>query len=295
MISVKECPVCSGTNFIKKLTCKDYTKSKEIFKIVSCETCGFTFTNPRPSDQKIGDYYKSEMYISHTNESAGFFNWMYQTIRIYTTKSKVRLLKSIKKEGVHLDVGCGTGEFLNACKKSGYKTEGIEPSVIARNQARENYNLSVSEKTDLSQYSDLKFDTISMWHVLEHVANLNETINHCKRILKPGGKIFIAVPNHECWDANYYKEYWAAWDVPIHFWHFSKATIKLIFKKHQLRIIKKKPMIFDSYYVSLLSEEFMTGNKNFVKGFIIGLISNLFGVFTKKGHSSMIYVFEKEK
>jgi len=103
------------------------------------------------------------------------------------------------------------------------------------------------------------------------------------------------VPNHECWDANYYKEYWAAWDVPIHFWHFSKATIKLIFKKHQFRIIKKKPMIFDSYYVSLLSEEFMTGNKNFVKGLIIGLISNLFGVFTKKGHSSMIYVFEKEK
>ena len=235
------------------------------------------------------------MYISHTNESAGFFNWMYQTIRIYTTKSKVRLLKSIKKEGVHLDVGCGTGEFLNACKKSGYKTEGIEPSVIARKQARENYNLSVSEKTDLSQYSDLKFDTISMWHVLEHVANLNETINHCKRILKPGGKIFIAVPNHECWDANYYKEYWAAWDVPIHFWHFSKATIKLIFKKHQLRIIKKKHMIFDSYYVSLLSEEFMTGNKNFVKGFIIGLNSNLFGVFTKKGHSSLIYVFEMEK
>lgn len=295
MISAIECPVCSGTNFIKKLTCKDYTKSKEIFKIVSCETCGFTFTNPRPSDRKIGDYYKSEMYISHTNESAGFFNWMYQTIRIYTTKSKVRLLKSIKKEGVHLDVGCGTGEFLNACKKSGYKTEGIEPSAIARNQAKENYNLSVSEETDLSQYSDLKFDTISMWHVLEHVANLNETISHCKRILKPGGKIFIAVPNHKCWDAKYYKEYWAAWDVPIHFWHFSKTTIKLVFKKHQLRIIKTKPMIFDSYYVSLLSEEFMTGSKNYVKGFIIGLISNLFGVLTKKGHSSMIYVFEKEK
>lgn len=295
MILVNECPICSGVSFIKKLSCKDHTTSKEMFKIVSCETCGFTITSPRPNDDKIGDYYKSETYISHTNQSEGFFNWMYQTARIYTVRSKVKLLKSIKKDGFHLDIGCGTGEFLYACSKSGYKTEGVEPSSLARKQAVENYNLSVSEKSDLSQYSDLTFDTISMWHVLEHVPDLNETISHCKRILKPGGKIIIGVPNHKCWDAHYYKEYWAAWDVPIHFWHFSQTTIQHIFKKHQLSLIKTKPMIFDSYYVSLLSEEFMTGSKKFIKSFVIGLISNLFGVITKKGHSSMIYVFEKKK
>ncbi len=293
MISLEECPLCKNKNFVAKITCNDHTSSKENFNIVSCETCEFTFTNPRPENKKIGDYYKSDMYISHTNNSKGMFNWIYQNVRTYTIANKVSLLKKIKKEGLHLDIGCGTGEFLNACKKSGYRTEGVEPSILARNKAIENYKLSVSKDSNLKQYQDSKFDSISMWHVLEHVPNLNETISEMYRILKPNGKIIIGVPNHKCWDAIFYKKHWAAWDVPIHFWHFSKITIELIFKNCKFKLIKTKPMIFDSFYVSLLSEEFKYGKRNYIRGFLIGLISNLFGVFTKKGHSSIIYVFEK--
>jgi 2-polyprenyl-3-methyl-5-hydroxy-6-metoxy-1,4-benzoquinol methylase len=234
------------------------------------------------------------MYISHTNNSKGLFNWMYQNVRVYTIQNKVALLKSVKKNGSHLDIGCGTGEFLNACKKSGFNTKGIEPSALARNQAIENYALSISENTDLSQYPKSEFDSISMWHVLEHTPNLNKTISHFQRILKPGGKLIIAVPNHKCWDANYYKQHWAAWDVPIHLWHFSKNTIERLFKNHRFRLIKTKPMLFDAYYVSLLSEEFVSGKKNFGKGFISGFVSNLFGAFTKRGYSSMTYVFERK-
>jgi len=294
MKSLDKCPLCKSANFAPKITCKDHTKSKEIFNIVSCETCGFAFTNPRPKDEKMGDYYNSNMYISHTNNAKGLFNWTYQKVRAYAIQTKVSLLKSIKEGGTHLDIGCGTGEFLNACKNSGFKTLGIEPSPKARGQALENYGLSVSENTNLSQYPDSEFDSISMWHVLEHVTNLNETLDQFKRVLKPDGKLLIAVPNHNSWDANHYKEYWAAWDVPIHLWHFSKTTIERLFKKHGFRLIKTRPMLFDSYYVSLLSEEFASGKKNFIKGIAIGFISNLFGVFTKRGPSSIIYVFEKK-
>ena len=294
MISLEKCPICKGVNFIKKLTCNDHTTSKEDFNIVSCETCHFRFTNPRPLGKNLESYYNSNTYISHTNNSKGLFNWMYQNIRSYAVRTKVALLKSVKKEGAHLDIGCGTGEFLNACKNSGFSTKGIEPSLKARQQAIKNYDLSISENPDLSQYENSEFDSISMWHVLEHVPNLNETISHFNRVLKSNGKLIIAVPNHKSWDANYYKEFWAAWDVPIHLWHFSKNTIELLFKNHGFSLVKTKPMIFDSYYVALLSEEFMSGKKNFIKGFIIGFISNLFGVFTKKGHSSIIYVLEKK-
>jgi 2-polyprenyl-3-methyl-5-hydroxy-6-metoxy-1,4-benzoquinol methylase len=294
MILLEKCPVCESVNFAAKITCNDHTASKENFNIVSCETCGFTLTNPRPIDEKLGGYYNPDLYISHTNNSSGLFNWLYQNVRAHAIQTKVSLLKSLKRGGAHLDVGCGTGEFLNACKNSGFNTNGIEPSLLARKQAIENYNLLVSENTDLSQYANSKFDSISMWHVLEHVPNLNKTISHFNRILKPDGKLIIAVPNHNCWDANYYKEYWAAWDVPIHLWHFSKNTIERLFKNHQFNLVKTKPMIFDSYYISLLSEKFMSGKRNFIKGFVIGFISNLFGIFTKKGHSSIIYVFEKK-
>ena len=294
MIVIEKCPVCQGISFTKKATCTDHTASKENFNIVSCETCGFRLTNPRPKNERLGVYYESDMYISHTNSSAGLFNWMYQTVRSYSIKTKVSLLKSLNLSGTqHLDIGCGTGEFLRACEVAGFNTKGIEPSEIARKKAIKNYGLSVSANSDLSRLGKSKFDSISMWHVLEHISNLNETISEFKRILKANGKIIVAVPNYSCWDASYYKEYWAAWDVPIHLWHFSKKTIVQVFKNHGFQLIKTKPMLFDAYYVSLLSEEFCSGKKNFLKSFIVGTLSNVIGSLTKRGHSSITYVFEK--
>ena len=295
MILLDKCPVCLNKNIANKLHCIDHTTSKEKFTIVSCETCDFTFTNPRPKEESLGNYYKSEMYISHTNSSEGLFNWMYQTVRKYAIGTKLTLLKSVTDFGHHLDVGSGTGEFLNACKKTGFKVKGVEPSKLAREQAVSNYNLSVNEDTNLKQFKDDEFDSISMWHVLEHVPSLIETITEFTRILKKNGKVIIAVPNHKSWDANYYKEFWAAWDVPIHLWHFSKETIELLFNKNGFNLIKTKPMLFDSFYVSLLSEEFKTGKKKFINGFFIGIISNIIGLFTKRGCSSTIYIFEKQK
>ena len=294
MILLDNCPVCSGSNLLKKLDCIDHSTSKEKFTIVSCETCDFTFTNPRPKDDSLGEYYKSDMYISHTNNTKGLFNWMYHTVRKYAIGTKLNLLKRTSKNKNHLDIGCGTGEFLNACKNSGYNTKGIEPSKLAREQAIKNFNLSVSENTNLDQFQENQFDSISMWHVLEHVTSLNKTIEDFNRILSEKGKVIIAVPNHKSWDAEHYKEFWAGWDVPIHLWHFSKFSIEKLFIKHNFKLIEKKPMLFDSFYVSLLSEEFKTGKKNFINGFIIGLLSNVFGILTKKGCSSIIYVFEKQ-
>jgi ubiquinone/menaquinone biosynthesis C-methylase UbiE len=294
MILLGDCPICSGSNLLKKLECIDHSTSKEKFTIVSCETCDFTFANPRPKDNSLAEYYKSDMYISHTNNTKGFFNWMYQTVRKYAIGTKINLLKKTSKNKNHLDIGCGTGEFLNACKNAGYNTRGIEPSELAREQAINNFKLSVSEDTNLGQFEENQFDSISMWHVLEHVPYLNKTIEEFKRILSKNGKVIIAVPNHKSSDAKYYKEIWAGSHVPIHLWHFSKLSIEKLFLKYNFKLIEKKPMLFDSFYVSLLSEEFKTGKKNFVKGFIIGLISNVIGIFTNKGCSSIIYVFEKQ-
>jgi len=294
MILINNCPVCSGINLLKKLDCIDHSTSKEKFTIVSCETCEFTFTNPRPKDNSLGEYYKSDMYISHTNSTKGLFNWMYHIVRKYAIGTKLNLLKRTSKNKKHLDIGCGTGEFLNACKNAGYDTKGIEPSKLARQQAIKNFDLLVSENTNLDQFENGQFDSISMWHVLEHVPSINKTIKELKRILNEKGKVIIAVPNHKSFDAQHYKEYWAGWDVPIHLWHFSKSSIKQLFIKYDFKLIETKPMLFDSFYVSLLSEEFKVGRKNYLKGFAIGLISNIIGIFTKRGSSSLIYVFERK-
>ena len=295
MKKLEQCPICNSKDINPFLKTKDYSTSKEDFHIVSCETCSFTATSPRPDDKDLDKYYLSESYISHTNDKDGLFNFLYQNVRKIAIKSKLSLLLSVAEKSTHLDIGCGTGEFLNACKNSGFKTKGIEPSSIARKKAIKNYKLDISKNTNLSQYNENSFSSISMWHVLEHVANLEETILMINKILKNNGIAIIAVPNKESWDAKYYKNYWAAWDVPIHLWHFSKDTIKKIFEKHGFELIKTKGMIFDAYYVSLLSEQYRYGKKNFLRAFFIGLISNIYAVFTKNGHSSNIYIFKNSK
>ena len=295
MKELSNCPVCSGGDFLSLLICNDYSTTKEDFTIVSCNSCDFTFTNPRPTDENLGKYYLSDKYISHINTSKGLFENLYQIVRKYAIVQKLKLLVSFSESKNHLDIGCGTGEFLNACKNAGFRTKGVEPSELARKQAIKNYNLDIYENTDLSQFENSSFHTITMWHVLEHVPNLNETIENFSRILEKNGSVIIAVPNLKSWDAEYYKEYWAAWDVPIHLWHFSKESIEALFKKWNFKLVKTKPMLFDSFYVALLSEEYKFGRKNLFKGFIIGFISNILGILSKRGCSSTIYVFQKVK
>ena len=293
-MEIKNCPVCNNSNFSNHIESKDFSVSKESFIIVSCDECNFHFTSPRPSDENLGKYYISDHYISHNNTNRTFFEKVYQLVRKFATNRKFSLISSFFSSGRILDVGCGTGDFLNKCKSKNWETKGIEPSKIARDQAINNYNLDVEESTDLSQLEG-QFDIITMWHVLEHVPNLNETLVQFKQLLSKKGKIIIAVPNLESYDAKYYKEYWAAYDLPIHLYHFSKKSICTLFEKHGFSLRKTKGMKFDSFYVSMLSEEHISGKKNFIKSIFIGIISNLYGLFGKNGFSSCIYVFERSK
>ena len=293
MKKLNACPLCENiilNNFIK---CTDYSVSKEVFQIVKCSKCTFAFTNPRPDNDKLGSYYLSENYISHTNNSKGLFNSLYQIIRRISINSKLLLLNKYSTKGSILDIGCGTGEFLNFCKKNNWITKGVEPSSLARKQAITNFNLSVSDNTTLNEFEKNSFNVITMWHVLEHVPNIQQTLNMTNQLLKKDGVLFLALPNLNSFDANYYAHFWAGYDVPIHLWHFSKKTISLLLESHGFKLIQTKPLIFDSFYVSMISEKYKNKKMSFIKGLFIGALSNLYGMFTGSGYSSHIYIFRK--
>ena len=294
MLNVKECPICNSRSANLYMRSKDFSVSKEEFNIVKCVNCGFHYTNPRPDNNELGKYYISDHYISHNNANNTLFEKTYQLIRKVAIIGKYNLIAETVKRGSILDIGCGTGDFLNKCKNKKWNTKGIEPSDLARKKAIEIHNLNVEKSTDLKQLSGV-YDVITMWNVLEHITELNATVSEFKRLLSESGKIIIAVPNLKSFDAGYYKKFWAGYDLPIHLYHFTKNSITKLFKKHGFNLVKTKGMKFDSFYVSMLSEENKTGKKNFFKSFFIGLISNLYGIFTKRGFSSTIYVFEIEK
>ncbi|MDY0990003.1 class I SAM-dependent methyltransferase [Flavobacterium sp. CFBP9031] len=273
------------------LTVKDHSVSKEIFDLYYDEDLDMLITSPQPELQNLGKYYESEDYISHTDNKRSLFEKAYHFVKNIALKNKLNLINSQQpQKGKLLDIGAGTGDFLLTAKNDGWETIGVEPSDRAKNIAKEKGISFVEEINTLENHS---LDVITMWHVLEHVPDLELQIQELKRLLKPTGTLIIAVPNYKSFDANHYQTFWAAYDVPIHFWHFSKKSIQLLFERVDMKLEKVLPMKFDSFYVSLLSEKYKTGKMNYIKAFLIGLKSN-WKAKNSKEYSSHIYILKNK-
>ena len=294
MHHLNQCPVCYSESLNHAFSCVDYTTTQETFQIQSCNHCSFVFTNPRPADDQLGKYYESKDYISHTNSQKGLFNRVYQLVRNFAIESKYRLVNKLNSNGLILDYGCGTGEFLGYVQKKGRTVLGVEPSDSARQQAIQNHQLNVRSLDQFSEIPDHSASIISLWHVLEHVPNLRDTLSKFHRILQDQGHLVIAVPNCSSLDAEAYGPIWAGYDVPRHLWHFTPKTMKALVESEGFNLLTMKGMPFDSFYVSMLSEKYKTGKMNPIRAFFNGLRSNWNARKDSGKTSSVIYIFQKK-
>jgi 2-polyprenyl-3-methyl-5-hydroxy-6-metoxy-1,4-benzoquinol methylase len=292
LVHYNNCPVCGIADISTVLSVKDYTVSNEVFSIVECSGCTFRFTQDVPDEAGIAQYYKSENYISHTNTSKGLVNNLYQRVRKKTLKQKRKLIEDIVgiSKGNLLDVGAGTGAFANEMQQAGWQVTGLEPDADARTVAKKDFGVELSPINIFYNLPDSSFDAITMWHVLEHVHDLNGYVAKLKLLLKKDGYLFIAVPNYTSKDAAMYKEYWAAYDVPRHLYHFSPRAMQLLMEKHGLKIAAYKAMWYDSFYVSMLSSKYKNGRTNLVTSFFNGLWSDIKVMGDVKKCSSVIYI-----
>ncbi|GAA4891559.1 class I SAM-dependent methyltransferase [Flaviramulus aquimarinus] len=275
-----------------RLKIKDHSVSEEVFELIQNSEYGFLETTPQPSSDKLAEYYKSEDYISHTDSKRNLFEKVYHIVRTISLKKKLSLINAFASNDKNLlDIGCGTGDFLQIAQKNNWTVSGIEPNEQARRIANRKTNNSIFEIEQLLKFKSNSFDIITLWHVLEHLPNLEDHMAVFKKLLKPKGTLIIAVPNYKSYDAKHYKQFWAAYDVPRHLWHFNKMSISKLMDKQSLEVIKVMPMWFDAFYVSLLSEKYKSGKMNPVKGFWIGLLSNIKALRSKEA-SSLIYIIK---
>ncbi len=291
-MTLSACPACNSGDIHFALSVKDLSISQENFEVWECSNCSLRFTQNAPSKENIAPYYQSENYISHSNTNKGLINKLYHSVKKITLNKKRKIIMKATglTTGKILDFGAGTGAFLNTMRQAGWQVSGVEPDQNARKNASELYHLNLLEPDALKSFALSSFDVITMWHVLEHVHQLNETIAQLKNLLTPNGKLIIAVPNYTSFDADHYKEFWAAYDVPRHVYHFSPASMKKLLRDHGMSTPTLLPMWFDSFYVSMLSEKYKSGKTNYAKAFSIGVKSNSKARSNVEKCSSVIYI-----
>lgn len=297
MERLTKCPLCKSGLFLNLQEIQDFAVSKQLFMICKCSLCHLLFTNPRPKEEDILSYYDFPTYYSHEDQSKSLIQLVYQIIRKISIYRKAKLFESLFKKGRILDYGCGTGNVLEEMSKRNWDITGIEPNEKARKIANsKTYNKVFKTMDEFSETK--KFDIISLFHVLEHIHDLRPTIKKLLNILKKSGSLIIAIPNHQSWDSKYYQKSWAAWDVPRHLYHFDSESIVSLANRFNLEITSIKPLPFDSFYVSLLSEI----NKNpkqyiittYIKSILCGIKSNHFAKKKVIPYSSNIYIFKKK-
>jgi 2-polyprenyl-3-methyl-5-hydroxy-6-metoxy-1,4-benzoquinol methylase len=272
---------------------KDHSVSGENFELLYNEELELLETHPQPSLENLPNYYKSEDYISHTDSKRNLLEKAYYIVKSIALKRKLKLINTISDGGKKLlDVGCGTGDFLQIAQDDNWTVLGIEPNEQARQIANQKSNNKVFDVEQFLKFEKQSFDVITLWHVLEHLPNLEGQISVLNALLKPDGVLIIAVPNYNSYDAKHYKEFWAAFDVPRHLWHFSQSSISNLVSKVGLKVIEKLPMKFDAFYVSLLSEKYKSGVMNPFKAFWHGWRSNS-KANSSGEYSSLIYIIKK--
>lgn len=290
------CPICQQKGASEWVTCTDFTVTHETFSIVSCNACGFRYTNPRPNPANIGRYYESEEYVSHSDTKEGLVHKVYHAVKSITLAQKLRLIGRLtgKRTKTVLDWGCGTGDFVGLCKKSGWDAVGMEPDEKARARASEKSSAPIFGKGEEIVSQNLVFEVITLWHVLEHVHSLSEHFSVFSKLLADSGTLILALPNSNSHDSAHYGAFWAAYDVPRHLYHFRPSDVTKMALSHGFVVSEILPMKFDAFYVSLLSERYKGGPS--WKGWARGMVSNFKAALSKEPcYSSQIYVLKKAR
>lgn len=289
------CPWCGSEKSHLHLHLKDYFLTQEPFDIVECEQCHLLFTLPRPSSNEIGKYYQSQDYYSHQENNNGFVPRLYEAIKKVNIKHKYKLAANdvlCSSAGKLLEIGCGVGDFLHYAENNGWQCCGVEPSDEAVGILRSKSSAVIVKPEQIGDFPDASFDLICMWHVLEHVDSLTWQIDELKRLVKPNGRIVIAVPNYQSYDAQYYKDKWAAYDVPRHLNHFSSDVLCNILNSKGLVFVGMDKLLWDSFYISYLSEKYCRNRIALLRGIWRGLVSNI-KAWKSGQYSSLVYVYEK--
>ena len=249
--------------------------SKDTFNVVEC-ACGFKFINPRPDPKEISKFYNLDTYHPH-QKGSGLIYFLFKMSRYLTYSWKMSLIKKYSSNNiVHLDYGGGDGSFSKYVRYFNIKSYSYDP---------------IADKSNKTIDKDKKYNIVTLWHSLEHIHDLDNFFNTLDCIVN-NGRIIVAVPNFNAFEKKYFKDAWAAYDIPRHLYHFDHITLEKLFYKKGYNLIDKRRMILDTIYISFLSRKI--ANIGYVKTLWIIILSIVKVLYNgPNSSSSLLYVFKK--
>lgn len=233
----RNCPLCNSSK--KKLYIKE-----DDFRIVKCKKCGFVYLNNIPDESEIyEDYYEAKV----NKDDYTKFSSIPHLADIYAiNEQRLYYVRKYKLKGSILDIGCGTGLFLNTAMHYGFDVYGIDVSQAAVNNAKEEFGIDADKKL-ISQLDPehMQFDVITMWHVLEHLIDPVSELLKVRQLLKDDGVLFIEVPNLKSIKFKLNGGKWQGGNHPLyHRSFFTPRTLRKLLKRSGFN---DKTRLFISY------------------------------------------------
>lgn len=252
------CPVCHATESTEYLRVDDRGEAACGFRLVKCARCGLVYLNPRPSEEDSPSYYSEASYLPFVSAKspATAVERLYHRLRKWNCAWKRKQIeKMYSSKGTLLDIGCGTGEFLEEMRAAGWQVRGVErdPGAVAYAIEQLRLNVFVGSVEGIPAV-EASYDVITMWHVLEHLYEPHPTLVRIRDLLKADGLLVIAVPNLESVDAAFYRQNWVAFDAPRHLQHFSLKTLQVLLGMHKFDLVRHATIPLDAVFNALMSE-----------------------------------------
>jgi len=293
-IEFSSCIVCGATSFTDELVVTDWLVSNEDFLVKECNACSFRFTSNPPAAEHAGPYYETEEYVEHSDNAEGLINVVYHKARTWMLKYKLRLIRKHSDGKRLLDLGSGSGYFLNSMKNNGYDVNGVEISDKAVALCQNKFRIKAYSPTEfLANEIPGEFDVATMWHVFEHVYSYNEYFDMLHKKLTKNGTLIIAMPNYYCLEEKTYKKYWNGYDTPRHIWHFTPSTFPRFAKDRGFEMVKMTSLPLDMFYNSMISASYKKSFTFLPITVFVGLCSLMLSIFSFKRTSSVVYVMKK--
>ena len=235
------CPRCEGEGYRTLYRGADrlYRTTSRNFSVVECNSCGLMRLDPFPTPDELRSFYPESYWWEHDDS---LVNRLAERYRRVVMGDHVRFARAaVESGGALLDIGCGGGSFLAAMQDQGVRCFGSDFSAKAAAQcARHAGAQAVCAQLPWLPFQPQSFQTVTMFHVLEHLPNPVAAVEAIAELLPPGGRFIVQTPNASCWQLLLLGERWSGLDVPRHLINFRAEDLEELLEGCGFEVLRRK-------------------------------------------------------